>query len=111
MAYTRNTRIKVTEYLNKTNYCAQVEYKHPITRSLKWIDIGAAPHSNYPVLEMMFCERTYGSLPWQADRDCLNNKELDEIKGIDWAKAQIDEYHKLFDEQEFTPTVEYIKYP
>lgn len=111
MPYTRKTRIKVTTYLNKTNYCAQVEYKHPITRSLSWIDISKAPYSNYPLIEAMFYERTHGSLPWQADRDCLNNKDLDEVKGLDWAKALIDQYHKLLDEQEFTPTVKYVEYP
>lgn len=111
MPYTRNTRIRITENLHNSNYCAQVEYKHPVTRITKWVDIFNAPHSNYPLLEILFCDNRGGSLPWQADRDCLNNTELEGVKGMDWAKAQIDQYHKLFDEQEFTPIVKYVKYP
>jgi hypothetical protein len=106
MPYTRNTRIKVTEHLHKTNYKAQVEYKYPLLGIKVW--------ENFSEVEFTLTQHLFfkGSpLPWQADVDCINNSELDEVKGLDWAKAQIDQYHKLFDESEFIPVVKYVKYP
>lgn len=111
MAYTRNTRIKVTKNLHSTIYDAQVEYVHPLTRLSKWVDITDAPYSNYPTLIELFCYSEIGSLPWQADRDCIQNEELDNTKGEEWAKAQINQYHELVDEAEYKPIVEYVKYP
>jgi hypothetical protein len=106
MPYTRNTRIQVTKHLHKTNYKAQVEYRYPITGLKCWENISDV---GYNYFFWMIDSRV--PIAWQADINCVNNAELDDVKGIDWAKAQIDEYHKLFDEQEFTPTVEYVKYP
>lgn len=109
MPYTRNTRIQVTEKLNSVNYKAQVEYRYPLTKITTWVDFIEVPYAT--ALQFMFCDTKTGELAWQADANCINNSELDDAKGLDWAKAQIDEYHKLFDESEYTPIVKYIKYP
>lgn len=109
MPYTRNTRIKVTTYKHKTSYTAQVEYKYPIIGKTVWenfsdVDVG--------FFNVMFCKDSSGwPLPWLAERNCHQNKELEEVRGLDWAKAIIDQYHKLFDEKEYKPSVDYIKYP
>lgn len=108
MPYTRNTRIKVTDKLHSTEYEAQVEYRYPFTDFTKWVNFVDVPYAT--ILQVIFCD-TSGNLGWQADRDCIHNEELDDVVGLEWTKAQIDAYHKLFDEQEFTPTVKYVKYP
>ena len=106
MPYTRNTRIKVTEHLHKTNYKAQVEYKYPLLGIKEWVNIEEVE------IGLICCMFMKGSpLPYRASLDCSQKGELREVRGMDWAKALIDQYHKLFDESEFTPIVKYVKYP
>lgn len=103
MPYTRNTRIKHVKKLHNPTFTAEVEYRYPLTKITKWVDIAEVGYGNLFMKE--------GNLAWQADRDCLHNLDLEEVSGLAWAKAQIDRYHELFDEQEAGTTVEYIKYP
>ncbi len=103
MPYTRNTRIKHVKKLHNPTFTAEVEYRYPLTKITKWVDIAEVGYGNLFMKE--------GNLAWQADRDCLHNPGLEEVTGLAWAKAQIDRYHELFDEQEAGTAVEYIKYP
>lgn len=103
MPYTRNTRIKHVKKLYNPTFTAEVEYRYPLTKITKWVDIAEVGYGSLFMKE--------GNLAWQADRDCLHNPDLEEVSGLAWAKAQIDRYHELFDEQEAGTTVEYIKYP
>lgn len=109
MPYTRNTRIKHLKRLHNNSYTAQVEYRYPFTKITKWEDIADVKYG--PLFWWEFYKNWEGNLAWQADRDCIHNPDLEEVKGLEWAKAQIDRYHELFDEQEAGTTVEYIKYP
>lgn len=105
MPYTRNTRIKHVKKLHNPTFTAEVEYRYPLTKIAKWVDIAEVRYGSLFMKE--------GNLAWQADRDCIHNPKLEDLSGdsLEWAKAQIDRYHELFDEQEAGTTVEYIKYP
>jgi hypothetical protein len=106
MPFTRNTRIQVVTKAHTTEYTAQVEYKYPITGNTVWEDFDKVEYGGW-----FWLIGQTPQLPWKADSDCHHNIELDEVSGMDWAKAVIDQYHKLFDEQEFPPIVKYVKYP
>lgn len=106
MPYTRNTRIKVTKHLHKTNYKAQVEYQYPLIGLKEWVNIQDVEHS---LVHYAFMKGS--PLPYMASVDCALDISLEDVRGIEWAKALIDQYHKLFDESEFKPVVEYVKYP
>lgn len=109
MPYTRNTRIRHLKRLHSNCYTAQVEYRYPFTKFTKWEDISDVKYG--PPFWWEYLKDFEGNLAWQADRDCLNDSKLQEVKGLEWAKAVIDQYHKLFDEQEAGSSVNYIKYP
>lgn len=108
MPYTRNTRIKVTHKKYARSCVAQVEYRYPLTNITVWEDFEDTSTS---VLKCLFTEGSGASTPLQAYNECCWNEELTEVKGMDWAKAVIDHYHKLLDEMDYKDTVEYIKYP
>lgn len=109
MPYTRNTRIRHVKKLHNSSYTAQVEYRYPFTKITQWEDIAEVRYG--PLFWWEFFKDFEGNLAWQADRDCIHDPELEEVKGLEWAKAQIDRYHELYDEYEAGTTVEYIKYP
>lgn len=100
MPYTRNTRIKVITKKNSVEHIAQVEYRLPIIGSLHWEDIDTIERGHFK-----------DDTAFTARRNCLWNESLDDTKGQEWAKALIDEYLKLLDENEHVDIVEYIKYP
>lgn len=105
MPYTRNTRIKVVHHKYKDEYIAQVEYRIPFTKISWWLDFKSVEPSI-----LILLTNNYPS-PFEAHRNCLWDEEANKLRGLDWAKAIIDEYHKLMDEKEHKDTVEYIKYP
>lgn len=106
MPYTRNTRIKKIEHKHSVEFIAEVEYKYPILGITQWEEIDEVETSLFHHLVMKG-----NPLPFEAASNCWARNELDEIKGLEWAKTLIDEYHKLYDEEEFEPVVSYIKYP
>lgn len=83
-----------------------MEYVYPILGIKVWEEIDGVETSFFGYLL-----GTKQPLAWDAARDCWNNPELKEVRGLPWAKALIDQYHKLYDEVEWRPVVEYIKYP
>lgn len=108
MPYTRNTRIRHLKKLNSNRYTAQVEYRIPLTNITYWEDFSDV---EYGFLKWQFLKDFQGELPFRAERDCLHDSVQNEKGGLDWAKAVINRYHELFDEQEAGTAVEYIKYP
>ena len=105
MPYTRNTRIKVVHKKHEDVFIAQVEYRVPFAGTTWWVDF----ENVEPGILHLFDKE--GPLPWEATWICIHSKETEDLVGLDWAKAIIDEYHKLMDEKELKDTVEYIKYP
>lgn len=108
MPYTRNTRIRHVKKLYNSRYTAQVQYRVPLTKITWWEDFSDV---GYGFLKWQFLKDFQGELPFRAERDCIHNAELEEVKGLEWAKAIIDRYHELYDEYEAGTAVEYIKYP
>ena len=106
MPYTRNTRIKITHHKHKTSYVAEVEYVYPILGIKVWEEIDGIERSLFDALFMKG-----QPIPYTAACDCWRDPELKEVTGLPWAKALIDQYHKLYDEAGWKPIVEYIKYP
>lgn len=106
MPYTRNTRIKQTKWKHKQTSEAQVEYRYPFTKITKWESFDDLA-KDQDVWWILFKE----SLPIKAYYKTLLNKEHNEKQGEDWAKAIIDQYHKLLDDVEAVPEINYIKYP
>ena len=113
MPYTRNTRIKHVKKLHNPTFTAEVEYRYPLTKITKWVSICDVDYGPFMYWFWMKEKGFEGNLAWQADRDCLHNPKLEDLSGdsLEWAKALIDRYHELFDEQEAETIVEYIKYP
>ena len=105
MPYTRNTRIKVVHKKHEDIYTAQVEYRIPFTKISWWVD--------FKEIGLSFIDYfTDGcSAPYKAQINCFFSEDISSLRGLDWAKAIIDEYHKLMDEKEHKDIVEYIKYP
>lgn len=107
MHYTRNTRIKVVKKMYTEEYTAQVEYVYPIIGLKVWEDIDTVTPS--------FIRFILGAkdepLPWQASKECIWDEKLEDVTGLEWAKAVIDKYQELCDESDFTPKTEYIMYP
>ena len=108
MPYTRNTRIRHLKKLNSSRYTAQVQYRVPLTKITWWENFHEV---GYGFIKWYIFKDFQGELPFRAERDCLHDPVHTEKKALDWAKAVIDRYHELFDEQEAGTTVEYIKYP
>lgn len=83
-----------------------MEYVYPILGIKVWEEIDKV----WPtVIDMMFMEDE--PLPFRAAKECWKNPTLKDVRGEKWAKVLIDQYHKLYDEAEWKPIVEYIKYP
>lgn len=108
MPYTKNTRIKVVNKKFHKEYTAQVEYRYPFTNIKVWEDF---QNTSCNVLKGVLTNGSGCSIPLNAYYDCLWDDYVEEVKGLEWAKAIIDRYHKLLAEKEHKNTVEYIKYP
>lgn len=116
MPYTRNTRIKITHHKHKTSYVAEVEYVYPCIPPILGIKVWENINDVEPNLfQTFFSPPVAWPTAWRASRDCMWDKGLEDVSGLDLAKALIDQYHKLYDEDEYQknsdPVVEYIKYP
>lgn len=105
MAYTRNTRIKTTKFKHKQESVAEVEYKYPFINKTVWVDFY---DTHGGLFDMMFCG---DSVAFRAYKKALWDGSNENKKGYEWAQIIIDEYHRLLDEEEFEPVVEYTKYP
>ena len=57
---------------------------------------------------MMFCHENNA---FKAYKNALWADNYESRRGFEWAQAIIDEYHKLLEEEECVPVVEYTKYP
>lgn len=108
MPYTRNTRIKTTKYLQKQTSVAEVEYRYPFTKVTKWVEFEDTCVSMFTWL---ICKEDYQTTPFKAWRNSVWDEANEEVKGKEFAKIVIDTYHKMLDEEEYTPVVEYTKYP
>lgn len=105
MPYTRNTRIKKIEHKHSVEYVAEVEYKYPILGISCWIEFEKS--CGHPVFGVFYPK----CLPYKSFVNCCWDDSLEDVEELGWAKALIDEYHKLYDESEWKPKVSYIKYP
>ena len=109
MPYTRNTRIKVVNKKHTKEYTAQVEYRYPLTNITVWESF--EDDSVLDELKWMFTDGSGISIATKAYNKCVWDENLDNVEGLEWAKAVIDRYHRLLDEKEHKDTVEYVKYP
>lgn len=107
MPYTRNTRIKTTKYLYKKTSVAEVEYRYPLTNITKWVEFSASCAG----WTIIFAHDNYQTTPFKAWWKSGWDKGNAEVKDEEFAKIVIDTYHKMLDEQEYSPVVEYTKYP
>ena len=105
MPYTRHTRIKVVHKKNNRESTAQVLYRYPLTKFTKWVNFEDSMTSLVP------CFLGIGSVAWEGYKKALWNNEHEKKKGIEWAKAIIEEYHTLIDEEQWVDVIQYVDYP